>query len=86
MNENEVINVLAEAMITIGNYLKDESPFDKTVEGTIKQITTEGYQVELLGSLYTIKDKTTYTVGTKVWITIPCNNFSDMFILKERSD
>ena len=55
--------------------------FDKTIVGSISVVGTNNqYTVKISGKEYTVKDTATYAVNDLVWIRIPCNNYSSMFI------
>lgn len=56
MSDKDVVNVIAQSITTALQHTSYIISCDRTVTGTIKKIITGGYQVELLGSLYDIKE------------------------------
>lgn len=80
--EKEAIICMVQSIIKTFQELINKSPHDKTVIGIIKEIdTTKGYRVLVCGSLYYIKSSLQLNIGEEVWVTVPCGNWSDMFIL-----
>ena len=70
---NAIEVILESALKTVG--------FDKSIVGSISAVLANNqYTVKISGKEYTVKDTATYSVNELVWVRIPCNNYSRMFI------
>ncbi|WP_206459468.1 hypothetical protein [Anaerovorax sp. IOR16] len=86
--DKQAIKVISNIIIEVIKEYESSYKYDKTVRGIIKQINSDSTcDVEIQGRVYTSLPSlfdTNYTVNQPVWVTIPCNNWRDMFILGRR--
>jgi len=82
--DDKALEVLSNSIkLTIQEYLAN-APFDKTVEGRIvASLGNNLYTVQLNGNNYNIKSYSgvTYSVNNIVRITIPQNDYKNMYII-----
>lgn len=85
MDRNEI--AYQQLLQGIQDYVKeclDNGGYDKTYTAIIKEVTNQGYNILLNGKTYN-NIKTiggTCMVNETVKVTVPQNNFNNMFILK----
>lgn len=87
MQNNDKPNIASKILdaidILIDSKLKKLS-FDKTFICTIisKQVTSTSniYQLIIDGKKYSINSENNYSIGDKVAVKVPCNNWSNIYI------
>lgn len=67
----------------IAKRIVDKAPYDRTVQGRVDSVLSEGYSVKINDVAYTIKpcDNSTYAVRDLVWVMIPGNDIKKQFII-----
>lgn len=84
MNEdNKAINTLSREIIKAVKATCKNLPFDKTYEGIISVVNSDGYTVEYNGTSINVKTIATdlYKVGDMVKVCIPCGNNRRAYIV-----
>lgn len=81
--DREAIQVLAKVIKEAALAVMEEAPFDKTVSGVVVGRSGAEYVVQCLGAVRTMKNGTgmVFKVGDPVYVLIPSNNASKMFIV-----
>ena len=80
--DREAIQTLAKVIKEAALAVMEEAPFDKTVTGVVVAKSGNDYVVQCLGAQRTLKNKTgmVFKAGDPVYVLIPMNNTSHMFI------
>lgn len=79
--ENEAINVLVSTIKEATEKIVSTAHYDSTLIGIISAVENGLYVVKINGNEYKIKSSISkLTEGQKVRITIPRNNWNDMYI------
>lgn len=87
MTKGKLKQELLNAIETIVNKKLKDLSFDQTYSTVIVKKTRYSadkytYTVKIGQNDYEIQSKTKYKVGDKVYVRVPCNNWSNMYIEK----
>lgn len=79
--ENEAVKVLASTIKDAIQQSISSAHYDVTLPTVISSVENDLYVVKINGNNYKIKSSISrLTEGQKVRVTIPCNNWSNMYI------
>lgn len=86
---NAAIKVMVATVKSACERLIARASYDKTLRGVITGVPTDNssyYKVRVNGGEYDVPNYTDkkLSVGKSVWVLIPCNDYSNMFILATR--
>ena len=85
-DDERAIQTLSKVINDTVAYQLATMPFDRTLVGEIKDQLINGYyNVEIQGVKYKVKSKIKYSIRDKVYLLVPQNNMSNMFILATTS-
>lgn len=85
MDVQKLKQELLNAIETIVNKKLKDLPFDQTYSTVVVKKTRYSedkhtYTVKIGQNDYTITTKTNYSIGDKVRVRVPCNNWSNIYI------
>lgn len=87
----KAVDVIAETIVSSFNDILDKLPYDKTIIGFVSRVyagSAQGgvlrtyHDVDARGRTYkcTALNDASYKVGDKVYLRVPCNDWSNIYI------
>ncbi len=86
-NYSEVIETIVNTILTkVKKAIEDESHYDKTFTATVIQKDNDNSIIVFLnGQNYFASTTVGVKVGDSVRVCAPCNNWSDLFVVENKS-